>query len=125
VTPFSGTRRKDALCIEWKQDGKVASTQRKFKRQAGERTKTCSNIGALTRELKLQRKLLYTWKCQLEGRPEPRHANLGTTAEERKDKQLKQDRGLQRAFASTATLGGSWAVKLVVTACRRAESRPT
>ena len=60
-----------------------------FKRQVVERMKTCENIGALARELKLQRKLLYTWKYQFEGRPEPRHANLATTAEERKDKQQR------------------------------------
>ena len=59
-----------------------------FKRQVVERMKTCENIGALARELKLQRKLLYTWKYQLEGRPEPRHANLGITAEDRKEKHL-------------------------------------
>jgi transposase-like protein len=59
-----------------------------FKRQAVERMKTCENIGALARELKIQRKLLYTWKYQFEGRPEPRHANLGIAAEERKEKQL-------------------------------------
>jgi transposase-like protein len=62
-----------------------------FKRQVVERMKTCENIGALARELKLQRKLLYTWKYQFEGRPEPRHANLGITAEERKDKQLRDE----------------------------------
>jgi transposase-like protein len=62
-----------------------------FKRQAVERMKTCENIHALARELKLERKLLYTWKYQFEGRPEPRHANLGTTAEERKDKQLRDE----------------------------------
>lgn len=62
-----------------------------FKRQVVERMKTCENIGALARELKLQRKLLYTWKYQFEGHPEPRHANLGTTAEERKDKQLRDE----------------------------------
>src|SRR5690242_11143900 len=62
-----------------------------FKRQAVERMKTCENIGALARELKLQRKLLYTWKYQFEGRPEPRHANLGTTAEDRKEKQLRDE----------------------------------
>jgi hypothetical protein len=45
----------------------------------------------LARELKLERKLLYTWKYQFEGRPEPRHANLATTAEERKDKQLRDE----------------------------------
>jgi transposase-like protein len=59
-----------------------------FKRQVVERMRTCENIGALARELKLERKLLYTWKYQFEGRPEPRHANLATTAEERKDKRL-------------------------------------
>jgi hypothetical protein len=53
--------------------------------------KTCENIHELARELKLQRKLLYTWKYQLEGRPEPRHANLAITAEDRKDKQLRDE----------------------------------
>jgi len=62
-----------------------------FKRQVVERMKTCENIGALARELDLERKLLYTWKYQFEGRPEPRHANLATTAEERKDKQLREE----------------------------------
>jgi transposase-like protein len=62
-----------------------------FKRQVVERMKTCENIEALARELKIQRKLLYTWKYQLEGRPEPRYADLGTTAEERKDKRLRDE----------------------------------
>jgi transposase-like protein len=62
-----------------------------FKRQVVERMKTCDNIHALARELKIQRKLLYTWRYQLEGRPEPRHANLAKTAEERKDKQLRDE----------------------------------
>src|SRR5437870_9433082 len=62
-----------------------------FKRQAVERMKTCENIGALARELKIERKLLYTWKYQSEGRPEPRRANLGMTAEERKEKQLREE----------------------------------
>lgn len=62
-----------------------------FKRQVVERMKTCDNIHALARELKIQRKLLYTWKYQFEGRPEPRHANFATTAEERKDKQLRDE----------------------------------
>jgi transposase-like protein len=62
-----------------------------FKRQAVERMKTSENIGALARELKIQRKLLYTWKYQFEGRPEPRHANLGITAEDRKEKQLRDE----------------------------------
>jgi transposase-like protein len=62
-----------------------------FKRQVVERMKTCENIHALAGELKIERKLLYTWRYQFEGRPEPRHANLGKTAEERKDKQLRDE----------------------------------
>ena len=75
-----------------------------FKRQVVERMKTCENIGALARELKLQRKLLYTWKYQLEGRPEPRHANLGRTAEERKDKQLRDELTTLRAALAKKTV---------------------
>ena len=62
-----------------------------FKRQVVERMKTCENIQDLARELQLERKLLYTWKYQFEGRPEPQHANLAATAEERKDKQLREE----------------------------------
>jgi transposase-like protein len=62
-----------------------------FKRQVVERMKTCENIGALARELKLQRKLLYTWKYQLECRPEARRADLGTTAEDRRDKRFRDE----------------------------------
>src|SRR5436190_24066423 len=74
--------------------GKKAKWRRhtlEFKRQVVERMKTCQNVHELARELKLQRKLLYTWKYQLEGRPEPRHANLGTTAQERKEKRLREE----------------------------------
>src|ERR1700693_6328175 len=73
-----------------------------FKRQVVERMKTCDNIGALARELEIERKLLYTWKYQFEGRPEPRRANLGTTAEERKEKQLQTEiLKLKSALAET------------------------
>src|SRR6266436_9979590 len=85
-----------------------------FKRQVVERMKTCENVGALARELQLERKLLYTWKYQFEGRPEPRHANLGITAEERKDKQLRDeitklksalaDKALENDFFASALL---------------------
>ena len=85
-----------------------------FKRQVVERMKICENIQSLARELKLERKLLYTWKYQLEGRPEPRHANLATTAEERKDKQLRDeiaklksalaDKALENDFFESALL---------------------
>jgi hypothetical protein len=66
--------------------------------------KTCENIEALARELKLQRKLLYTWKYQFEGRPEPRRANLATTAEERKDKQLRDEMGKLKAALAEKVL---------------------
>jgi transposase-like protein len=62
-----------------------------FKRQAVERMKTCDNVRALARELGVQQKLLYTWKYQFEGRPEPRHANLGMSAEDRKEKQHREE----------------------------------
>src|ERR1700745_4009673 len=62
-----------------------------FKRQAVERMKTCQNIHELARELKIQRKLLYTWRYQFEGRPEARRAHLGMAAEERKEKQLRDE----------------------------------
>src|SRR5438067_1037601 len=76
---------------KWQRWQSGVGTAWNFKRQAVERMKTCENIEALARELKLERKLLYSWKYQFEGRPEPRHANLGTTAEERRDKQLRDE----------------------------------
>jgi transposase-like protein len=62
-----------------------------FKRQVVEQMKTCPNIHELARELKIQRKLLYTWKYQFQGRPEPQHANLEMTAEDRKEKHLRDE----------------------------------
>ena len=62
-----------------------------FKRQAVERMKTAENIEALARELEIGRKLLYTWKYQFEGRPEPRHANLGIATEDRKEQQFRDE----------------------------------
>jgi transposase-like protein len=43
---------------------KIAKWRRhtaEFKRQVVERMKTCENIHGLARELKVERKLLYTW----------------------------------------------------------------
>ena len=74
-----------------------------FKRQVVERMKTCENIEALARELKIERKLLYTWKWQLEGHPEPRRANLQVSAEERKIAQLQREVDqLQKALGQKA-----------------------
>ena len=64
---------------------------REFKRQAVERMKTCDNILQLARDLDLEAKLLYTWKNQFEGRPEPRHANYMDTPEETAEKKLRQE----------------------------------
>ena len=62
-----------------------------FKKKAVERMRKCDNIEALARELKIERKLLYTWKWQFEGRPEPRHANLSESAEQRKESKLREE----------------------------------
>jgi transposase-like protein len=62
-----------------------------FKRQVVEKMKTCENINALAKELQLERKLLYTWKYQFEGRPEANHANLQESAEERSVKKLQKE----------------------------------
>ena len=84
-----------------------------FKRQVVERMKTSENIHELARELNIQRKLLYTWKYQFEGRPEPRHANLATTAEERKDKHLRDE---------ITKLKSALAEKAIENACPQARS---
>lgn len=74
-----------------------------FKKQAVERMKTAENIEALARELGVERKLLYVWKGQFEGRPEPRHANLQQSVEERKETQLRAEiEKLQKALAQRA-----------------------
>ena len=75
-----------------------------FKRQAVEQMKICHNVLALARELGLQSKLLYTWKHQFEGRPEPRHANLGITSEDRKEKQHRDEIAKLKAALADKTL---------------------
>lgn len=75
-----------------------------FKRQTVARMKTCENIEALARELDVQRKLLYVWKAQLEGRPEPRHASLAIAAEERKEKQLRGEIARLKSALADKTL---------------------
>ncbi len=97
-----------------------------FKRQAVERMKTCENIEALARELKIQRKLLYTWKYQFAGRPEPRHANLATTTEERKDKQLRDEiTKLKSALAEKTLENDFFRLALLRVKERRQQSEET
>jgi transposase-like protein len=45
---------------------------KQFKKQAVERMQSCANISALSRELGVARRALYTWKAELTGsQPEP------------------------------------------------------
>jgi transposase-like protein len=76
---------------------------REFKRQAVERMKASDNITGLARELDIEQKLLYTWKYQFEGRPEPRHASYVETPEETTERKLKQEIAqLKQALADRA-----------------------
>ncbi len=94
-----------------------------FKRQAVERMKTCQNVHALARELKVQRKLLYTWKYQFEGRPEPRHASLAATAEERKDKQLRDEISKLKSALAEKTLENDFFRLALLTVKERRQQR--
>ena len=76
-----------------------------FKQQAVERMKTSDNIHELARELGVERKLLYTWRYQFEGRPEKKHANYSgqpapdtvETRLRRENQELKQVLGEKAA----------------------------
>jgi hypothetical protein len=70
--------------------------------------KTCQNIHELSRELNIERKLLYTWKYQLEGRPEPRHANLGIAAEDRNEQKHRQEIAKLKEALADKTLENSF-----------------
>ena len=77
---------------------------REFKRQVVERMKTSGNIHQLARELRIERKLMYTWKYQFEGRPEKNHADYRGTAPDtlearlrRENKELKEALGEKAA----------------------------
>src|ERR1700682_801872 len=82
----------NTLPTEW--EGRMGNWRRhtrEFKQQAVKRMKTCDNIHELARELDIERKLLYTWKNQFEGRPEPRHASYLETPEETAERKLRQE----------------------------------
>ena len=70
-----------------------------FKRRAVKRMQKCDNVAALARELCLPRNLLYIWKHQLEGRPEPRRADLSQSVQSRAYFKLREEnRLLKEAF---------------------------
>ena len=76
---------------------------REFKQQAVERMKRCENIHALAKELGVERKLLYTWKYQFEGRPEKNHASYGEAAENTVEIRLrKENQELKQALGTKA-----------------------
>lgn len=84
--------------------GKWRRHSREFKRQAVERMKGCENIHELARELGVERKLLYTWKWQFEGRPEKNHANYSSEAppEMAETRLRKENRTLKEALGQKA-----------------------
>jgi transposase-like protein len=66
-----------------------------FKKEVVARMKSSDNIHELARELGLQRKLMYTWKYEFEGRPEKNHSSYAEsppaeTAETRLRREIKQ-----------------------------------
>jgi hypothetical protein len=65
-----------------------------FKRRAVERMRKCDNVTALARELRLSRNLLYIWKHQLEGRPDPRRADLSQSTQTRTEQKLREENRL-------------------------------
>ena len=77
---------------------------REFKQQVVERMKASDNIHELARELGIERKLMYTWKYQFEGRPEKNHADYRGSAPDtvetrlrRENKELKEALGEKAA----------------------------
>ena len=75
-----------------------------FKREAVGRMRGCSNITALTLELRLDRKMLYQWKWRQEGRPMRKPQALTTQAARRGDLETlrRENEHLKRVLAEKA-----------------------
>ena len=96
--------------------GRWRRRSREFKQAAVEKMRGCENIHALARELGVERKLLYTWKYQFEGRPEKNHASYGKAAEE-ESKEARYQREIRQLKEA---LGGKAAeLDFFATALRR------
>jgi transposase-like protein len=64
------------------------------------RMSSCDNISELSKELRLDRKLLYRWKDQLEATPAFETAEGRPTPEDPRDARLRQENSqLKRALA--------------------------
>lgn len=87
------------------------------KREAVERMKSCANITALAREYDIERKLLYVWKYQLEGRPKAMAKKH--VAESEETKLRAENERLKRALAERAL-----EIDFFKGALRRIEARP-
>ena len=74
-----------------------------FKRRVVARMRTSKNIAGLARELGIDRSLLYQWKLQLAGRPQPRRADLSQSRESAAEKKLREEnRRLKEALGEKA-----------------------
>src|SRR5580704_6218258 len=77
---------------------------REFKQQVVERMKTSDNLHELARELGIERKLLYTWKYQFEGRPEKNHADYRGSAPDTVEARLRREnKSTSAAFSPNAS----------------------
>lgn len=73
---------------KWKRQSKA------FKQRVVERMRGCENVTALARDLKLTRSLLYKWKDQLEGHPDPGRADLSVSQESSTERKLREENRL-------------------------------
>lgn len=107
--------------------GKWRRHSREFKQEAVRRMTGCDNIHALARELGVERKLLYTWKYQFEGRPEKNHANyLGQPPVETTEARLRREnQELQRVLGKKAAELDFFAAALRRVKRERAKSEPS
>src|ERR1700743_431407 len=79
---------------------------REFKQQVVERMKTSDNIHELARELGIERKLMYTWKNQCEGRAEKNHADHRGSATDTAEARLRREnKELKEALGEKAAEG--------------------
>src|SRR3979490_90282 len=88
----------------WTEMAKWRRHSVEFKKQTVEQMKGSDNIHELARELDIERKLLYTWKYQFEGRPEPRHANYAEDKQKRAESKIEQENQRLKAALAAKTL---------------------
>ena len=78
---------------------RVGRYPKEFRRVAVERLKSCDNIGALSRELGVHRRLLYKWRDQLEAAEMPEGSLSQNSRESTLRKEVHQ---LKRLLADKA-----------------------